>query len=698
VFSPDGRRLAFISGADGSTNVFVMDLETEEVTQRTFIQDGRQISDPAWHPSGEWIYFGLLADEGRDLYRVGARDGEMEVALATEADERSPAFDAAGAYLYFSSDRSGIFNLYRVPVAALDDAGRAGAGASAGTSAETKLERLTNVIGGAFMPDVGPTGALAYSHYRWDGYKIAVVEAPQHLPEAARLAPYAPPPVLGKREPEGPALAFAWGDLNAFNDTDLRPIADEAVEAVRTEGNYVLHGASPVADESREVTAYKNVFTSFSFFPVLRLDQYVSRRRSVADVRLKDRTFGEALWRNTKAGVYVNSREVFNDLTMLGGLMLGPGSRELESVGDFFSPSNLLKLERDAFIQFEYNKGLGLLPRRWSPQFSIELFNIRRNVENGLSIEEFPCTACFPDTTLADISYNLWELDVAARSKVNRALLLEVGYRYSPYRVTTERFFSKELDLTIPESSSRYFIGRAYRFKAYFEAPHPYRNDDVLPVGLKADATYEFEPGRLLDRFEVEDGLLNPVFERFKNHRLTVDARYGLRLPGPSGRTHGLTLRALASTVLGGEVDDFFNEYVGGLIGARGYPFYALGGNEALWFQAAYTFPLLPAIHRQVGFLYLDKLYLRLYGDAALAWSGAWPGLGETRKDAGAELRLAIGSFYLLPTAVFVSATYGFDAFDFELDDGFLTPDGSDTVRYGQDLLWHMGVLFDFDL
>ena len=87
---------------------------------------------------------------------------------------------------------------------------------------------------------------------------------------------------------------------------------------------------------------------------------------------------------------------------------------------------NLLKLERDAFLIIDYRRGFGILPRRWSPQLSIELYNIRRNVENGLSVEEFPCTACFPDTTLVDLAYSLWEADVYARSKFNENLLRSV--------------------------------------------------------------------------------------------------------------------------------------------------------------------------------------------------------------------------------------------------------------------------------
>ncbi len=692
AYAPDGSRIAFVGQNDGTTNLFTLDPASGNVTRLTGYQDGTQVTDPAWHPSGEWIYFAKLAPEthGRDLWRVRPDSEKLEKVHATEADERSPAFEPDGTALYFSSDASGIYNLYKMPVDGEDAA----------------PERLTNVLGGAFMPSVSPDGAIAYAHYQWDGYKIAVLDAATAVPQEARVAVYTPPSVTQKQA----NLAVAdesWADLNRFDDADLRPLEGEAITTVRSEGSIPLrvkrtNGATGTPEEETEpleVQKYSPKFTGFSFFPVVRLDQYVSRRRSTLDARLPDRSRAETLARNFKVGTYVSSREILEGMTLLGGLLIGPGSQGADSFTDFFSPSRLLKLERDAFLLFEYKKGFGVIPERWSPQFSIELFNIRRRVDNGLSIEEFPCTACFPDTTLTDLTYTLWEADIYARSKVNHNLLLELGYRYSPYRVATEQFFSKENRQTIPESSSRYFIGRAFTAKAYFEAGAPYRDTDVLPVGLRFDLSYENERGRLLDSFNIENGFLVPVYERARIHRLTFDSRFGMKLPGTMrGGAHGLNFRLRASGILGETVDDFYNDYVGGLIGARGYPFYALGGNETLWFQAAYHVPLVPDLRKQVLFAYIDKIYARFYVDAAAAWNGGWPGFGEMRKDVGAEIRMKLNSFYLLPTAVFFSGTYGLDEFDFLLDEGFVTPDGSDTVRYGSEFQWHFGVLFGFDL
>ena len=687
--SPDGTSLAFVAQRDGTQNVYLFDLETEETRPLTSYVGGDNVSDPRWHPDGQWVYFSRFSGESRDIYRAAAFDSgpsEGQPVVATEADERSPAFGQDGAHLYYSSDATGIFNIYR------SDAGKA----------SVTGEALTNVVGGAFMPSVSPRGDLAFARYEWDGYKIAMLEMPTAAPPM--LAQYEPPTVLMKPGEDVPG-SFAWDRLNAYDDTDVEPLPEKMLVDVGAVGEVLERpvGVDPQpverAPEGGTVDEYNSLFTSFSFFPVYRLDRYVQRQEDRMESRLPTRTVGESLLRNSKVGLYASSREVLEGLSLLGGVLIAPASTSIDGPGEFFLPSNLIQLERDAFIQFDYKKGFGLIPRRWSPQITLEMYNIRRNVANGLSIEEFPCTACFPDTTNADLSYDLWEGSLAVRSKVAPGVLLEGAYRFSPYRVTTDQFFSREANQTISSSSSRYYVGRALSLKAYFEFNRPHRHGNVVPDRTRADLSYEYEPGRLLQRFEVEDGLLVPGYEHFNNHRLLLDVRHGFKLPGQvNGAAHGLDLRARGSTVLGGEVDDFFDDYVGGLVGARGYPFYALGGNETAWLQLSYNFPLLPSIGRQVLFAYVDKLYARVYADAAAAWSGAWPGFSSVRKDVGAELRLGLGSFYLFPSALFLSATYGLDSFDVELDDGFLTPQGESSVEYGQQLMWHFGLLFEFDL
>ena len=94
AFSPDGRRLAFVSNRDGSgSNIFVLDVATRRVTQLT-----REIeaTRPAWSPDGRTIAYARsilredhpfeampgFADTGlRELRTVSATGGEPTVVL-----------------------------------------------------------------------------------------------------------------------------------------------------------------------------------------------------------------------------------------------------------------------------------------------------------------------------------------------------------------------------------------------------------------------------------------------------------------------------------------------------------------------------------------------------------------------------------------------------------------------------------------
>ena len=642
AWNSTGTRIAYVASSDGTSNVWFLDVDTGETMPITQFANGTQVTGPMW--DGDWIYFARLdpGKHGNDLWRIKVDGSDPVPVVQTIADERSPMM--ANGILYYASDASGIYNIYRM-------------------DGDTS-EQLTQVIGGAFMPDMGPDGTLAYATYEWDGYKIALVENP--------IAPdttvsYTSPEFITKMVmPHDPA-----------NDADVRALARHELAGVMTEDTYL-------GVDSLHVSSYGAAFTDFTISPVIRLDQYVERQ---LEGRIRGRA--ETFWRNLKFGTYLSSREILEGMSLFGGLLIGPGSH---GGGQFFAPANLLALERDAFLQFDYARGFRLIPKRWSPQVSIQLYNIQRSVENGLSIEEHPCTACLQETTHADLTYGLWEGNIYLRSKVHRSILLEVGYRYSPYRVTTNRFYSKELADWIPSHSSRYYIGRSYMANVYFELQRAHRESDIMRTGIRMSASYHRETGRLLDQFDIRDGQLVPVYNTSILHRLRVDLEGGIRLPGQiHGTSHGLSMKMRASTLFGRRADSFYFEYVGGLSGARGYPFYGLGGTETLWLQASWLLPLLPDIKRQIGPIYLDKAFLRLYADGARVQ----PESPALRKDIGAELRLMMGSYYLLPTALFVSATYGADSFEVQLDDAFITSQLS--VSYGKQVQWHFGVLFGFD-
>ncbi|MCY4224716.1 MAG: hypothetical protein OXF06_07750 [Bacteroidetes bacterium] len=643
VWNATGTKIAYVPSNDDTSSLTLLAVESGELSPITQFTNGTQVSGPSW--DGQWIYYAQLdpGNHGNDIWRIKADGSNPDIVLKTVADERSPI--VSDGVLYYASDSNGIYNLYQ-------------------KSGDQK-QQLTQVLGGAFMPSIASDGRIAYADYQWDGYKIALLHEPRTVESEFT---YSPPDFITKSiEPHPP-----------HSDEDLQPITyQELSDAVDQQ--------KPIGVDSLSVSSYQADFTSFTVSPVLRLDQYVEREM---EGRIRGRA--ETLWRNLKFGSYISSREVLEGISFFGGVMVGPGSH---GGGSFLAPANLLALERDIFLQFDYAKGFRIFPKRWSPQVSIQVYNIQRNVENGLSIEEHPCTACLPEPSTADLTYGLWEGNIFLRSKLNRWTVLELGYKYSPYRVTTNRFYSRELADWIPSSSSRYYIGRSFMANAYVELIRPHRETDMFHTGLKFTASYHRENGRLLEQFDVRDGQLVPIYGNTIFHRLRVDIGAGMRLPGRiNGAAHGLNVNMRVSTIFGRTVDSFYFDYFGGLSGARGYPFYGLGGTESLWIQTSWTFPLIPDLKRQIGPIYFDKIFMRLYGDAARVL----PESRAFRKDLGAELRIMMGSYYLLPTALFISSTYGLDSYQIQLDDAFIS--SKPTVEYGRQLLWHFGVLFGFDV
>jgi len=328
------------------------------------------------------------------------------------------------------------------------------------------------------------------------------------------------------------------------------------------------------------------------------------------------------------------------------------------------------------------------------PPISVELYNLKRNVRDGITIEEFACTSCLPSERSIDIRYSIWEANLFLRSKLNRWSLLELGASYSPYSVSTEGFFSNEFNEFIPGSTSEYFRGSTFSASYIAELTEPTRHFDIAPIGLKGSFTYRFQPGRLLQEFEIEDGILSPVYSRDLNHSLELKSRYGFNIRGES--TAMITARGF--TYLNRPDQFFYLDYTGGLVGMRSYPYFAIGGQTTAFARTSWLTPIYENMNRQIGAYTLDKIFGHLYFETGNGWGGPLDIGNRLKSGVGAELRFAFNSYYLFPMKFFMNGTYGLNRFDVTLPSQFITPESGNTVRYGRDFLFYFGLTFDFDL
>jgi Tol biopolymer transport system component len=118
-WSPDGRKLVYATewvvdpvSRDGTSELWIVEVETGKKTRR-LTGDAVQ---PVWSRHGDRIAYWANTSGQRDLWTVAAEGGEPVAVTADAATDWSPEWSPDGRWLYFSSDRGGSFNLWRVAI------------------------------------------------------------------------------------------------------------------------------------------------------------------------------------------------------------------------------------------------------------------------------------------------------------------------------------------------------------------------------------------------------------------------------------------------------------------------------------------------------------------------------------------------------------------------------------------------------
>ena len=90
-WSPDGKQIAFrFNAANGSSEIFSIDVNGENLRQLTWSERGTNVWDPVWSPSGEWIAYilGQIPEGGAPVDQIRT-DGVVSVIdMIDGADEK----------------------------------------------------------------------------------------------------------------------------------------------------------------------------------------------------------------------------------------------------------------------------------------------------------------------------------------------------------------------------------------------------------------------------------------------------------------------------------------------------------------------------------------------------------------------------------------------------------------------------------
>ncbi len=619
AISPDGKQIAFVAGNDGITNIFVAVYNDSvnslsEFKQLTFFMNSEQVYNPKWSPDGAQIVFDYSVKDGRDIAIIPSTGGEVKFILNGSEDTRSAVFTADGKKIVYSSDVTGIFNVYEFDL----------------TSG--KSQQLTNVFGGAFMPSVNQQADLAFASYTSDGYKIAYLKNSNPI-QNQDIYYVKQSDIFSETSPQiaSPlndlAQQFDWNKLKFYDDNKTPDYS------------------------SRK---YKNIFTSLTAVPVLRVDNYNPKNKGF-----------EIL----KPGVYLFSNDVLDKLGMFAGGAINS------------------KFERDLFLMFDYRgKVPGFFQIGLEPTISYEMYNITRKTSTNLMLPQ--------DTFKVGVNYNLIEFNVVLKQKIFlEKLNWEIRYAHSRYSAGIDNFilYTIEPPLLVPGSNELYLVGNNLSSTLTLDGITPSRTSEINPLGRKIRIRYDYEFDKFNSTgdYEIENGNLVPKYNWFHFHKVELNWREHFKLPFWK---HTLTAQIRGGSILGPPVDNFFDFYIGGLEGMKGYPFYSLGGNEFGYFNLTYRFPIFNKIDLRILHFYFDKLYGAFYGDIGNAWTGGSLKGVKFKRDVGTELRLESFSWYAFPTRIFFNASYGLDKFE------KLVRDETVVVPYGKEWRFYLGILFGFDL
>src|SRR5215470_567303 len=124
LYSPDGKKLAFVSNRTGGGDIYILTFASGDVQRLTFI-DGPELLD-GWSRDGRWIYFSSNSHDVagmNDVFRVGVDGGTpMEVAADRYTNEYFSSPSPDGSTLAISARTNASGQWWRSGRSHLDEA------------------------------------------------------------------------------------------------------------------------------------------------------------------------------------------------------------------------------------------------------------------------------------------------------------------------------------------------------------------------------------------------------------------------------------------------------------------------------------------------------------------------------------------------------------------------------------------------
>lgn len=157
--APDGERAVAVREGGGTNSLVIVDLGTGVVTPLTGPDPDTHWAYPRWSPDGHRIAAARWTRPAMMDIVILDTNGTVATEVTRDrAVDTNPYWTPDGAALLWSSDRTGIPNLFA---------------ATLNEGADPEIRQVTNVLGGAAHPSVDPRGRwIHFSSYHRDGWHI----------------------------------------------------------------------------------------------------------------------------------------------------------------------------------------------------------------------------------------------------------------------------------------------------------------------------------------------------------------------------------------------------------------------------------------------------------------------------------------------------------------------------------------------
>jgi Tol biopolymer transport system component len=121
-YSPDGRKIAFVSTRSGSPEIWAANPDGSGLTRLTFLQQVSGLNPPAWSPDGRWLLFSGRNQAYLNLLVIPAGGGTPTRLTTSSFDENMATWSRDGRWIYYNSMRSGRRQVWRMPATGGDAA------------------------------------------------------------------------------------------------------------------------------------------------------------------------------------------------------------------------------------------------------------------------------------------------------------------------------------------------------------------------------------------------------------------------------------------------------------------------------------------------------------------------------------------------------------------------------------------------